>query len=72
MVCKDICLKYKVSGVFPNGRYTSGQKWCVICAIYIKWTGTWCPCCGYKLRTKPRSKKLKAKLKEHNKDEITE
>jgi hypothetical protein len=29
----------------------------------MKWDGLWCPCCGYRLRTKPRNLKYKAKLR---------
>ncbi|HEX6252642.1 MAG TPA: hypothetical protein VFZ55_00340, partial [Nitrososphaera sp.] len=46
-----------------SGRYASGQKRCQICEIFIKWDGLWCPCCGYRLRTKPRNLKYKAKLR---------
>ncbi|HEU4605648.1 MAG TPA: hypothetical protein VFS46_05360, partial [Nitrososphaera sp.] len=46
-----------------SGRYASGQKGCQICEIFIKWDGLWCPCCGYRLRTKPRNLKYKAKLR---------
>ncbi|SVD22616.1 uncharacterized protein METZ01_LOCUS375470, partial [marine metagenome] len=45
------------------GRYASGQRRCQICEIFIKWEGLWCPCCGYRLRTKPRNLKYKAKLR---------
>jgi len=53
MTCKGICV----------GRYASGQRRCQICEIFIKWEGLWCPCCGYRLRTKPRNLKYKAKLR---------
>jgi len=33
--------------------------------IFIKWEGLWCPCCGYRLRTKPRKLEYKIKLREH-------
>ena len=46
-----------------SGRYASGQRRCQICEIFIKWEGLWCPCCGYRLRTKPRNLKYKAKLR---------
>ncbi|HEX5977183.1 MAG TPA: hypothetical protein VFY68_07885 [Nitrososphaeraceae archaeon] len=29
----------------------------------MKWDGLWCPCCGCKVRTKPRNSKFKQKLK---------
>jgi DNA-directed RNA polymerase subunit RPC12/RpoP len=31
-------------------------------ARYVR-DGLWCPCCGYRLRTKPRNLKYKAKLR---------
>jgi hypothetical protein len=29
----------------------------------MKWDGAWCPCCGCRVRTKPRNSKFKQKLK---------
>ena len=26
-----------------------------MCEVFIKWEGVWCPCCGSKLRTKPKN-----------------
>jgi len=65
MTCRDMCTQYKAlrptTGV---GRYFSGQKRCQICDIFIKWEGFCCPCCGYKLRSKPKKLKYKNKLRE--------
>ena len=58
-ICKGICVRHKVSS-----RYSIGHKRCKVCELFIKWDGLWCPCCGYKLRTRPRSFKFKAKLRE--------
>jgi len=63
MTCKGICLRYKATGSINGGRYKTGQKRCQICDIFIKWSGIWCPCCGYKLRSKPRNIKYKIKLR---------
>src|SRR5881296_140936 len=63
MTCKGICIRYKAQKPVGTGRYASGQKRCQICEIFIKWEGLWCPCCGYRLRTKPRNLKYKAKLR---------
>jgi len=63
MTCKGICTRYKAQKPVGTGRYASGQKRCQICEIFIKWEGLWCPCCGYRLRTKPRNLKYKAKLR---------
>jgi hypothetical protein len=63
MTCKGICTRYKAQKPVGTGRYASGQRRCQICEIFIKWEGLWCPCCGYRLRTKPRNLKYKAKLR---------
>jgi len=65
--CKGICEKYKATilGFAYNTRYADGQKRCQTCEIYMTWDrDSKCPCCGSKLRTKPRHKKLKTKYKE--------
>ena len=64
MTCKGICTRYKAQKPVGTGRYASGQRRCQICEIFINWEGLWCPCCGYRLRTKPRNLKYKAKLRE--------
>jgi hypothetical protein len=67
MTCKGICVRHKAQKPVGSGRYASGQKRCQICEIFMKWDGLWCPCCGYRLRTKPRNLKYKAKLRAENK-----
>ena len=63
MTCKGICVRHKAQKPVGTGRYASGQRRCQICEIFIKWERLWCPCCGYRLRTKPRNLKYKAKLR---------
>jgi hypothetical protein len=63
LTCKGICVRHKAQKPTGTGRYASGQKRCQICEIFIKWDGLWCPCCGYRLRTRPRNLKYKAKLR---------
>lgn len=63
MSCKSICVRYKATGRIVGGRYFNGQKRCQECEIWIRWEGLWCPCCGQRLRTKPRNVKFKASLK---------
>ncbi len=63
MTCKGTCIRFKAQKPVGTGRYARGQKRCQICGIYLKWEGVWCPCCGYRLRTKPRNLKYKAKLR---------
>lgn len=63
MTCKGICIRHKAEKPVGAGRYSSGQKRCQVCEIFLKWDELWCPCCGYRLRTKPRNLKYKANLR---------
>jgi len=63
MVCKNICIRHRAQKPVGSGRYVIGQKRCQICEMFIQWNGLWCPCCGYRLRTKPRNIKYKQKLR---------
>ncbi|WP_255464153.1 hypothetical protein [Nitrosopumilus sp. b1] len=56
-------MRYKAQRPIGAGRYSSGQRRCHLCEIFIKWEGLWCPCCGSRLRVKPRNLKYKAKLR---------
>lgn len=62
MTCKDICVRHRAQKPAGSGRYASGQKRCQVCEIFLKWDGLWCPCCGYRLRTKPRNSAFKKKF----------
>ena len=64
MGCKGICSRYKTTTPPSHGRYKNGQKRCQVCDLFIKYEGFFCPCCGGRLRIKPRGKKYKAKLRE--------
>ena len=64
LVCKGICIRHKALKPIGVGRYLTGQKRCQVCEIFITWDGLWCPCCGYRLRTRPRNLKYKVKLRE--------
>lgn len=63
MTCRGICTRYKSPTTIGSGKYNKGLKRCQICEIFIKWAGIWCPCCGYRLRTKPRNRVYKSKLR---------
>ena len=62
MTCKGICLRHKAQKPVDSGRYASGQKRCQGCEIFIKWDMIWCPCCGYRLRTRPRNSIFKKRF----------
>jgi len=63
MTCKGICVRHKAMKPVGTGRYSTGQKRCQVCEIFLKWDGFWCPCCGYRLRTRPRNMKFKAEMR---------
>lgn len=59
MGCKSICLKYKAVKVSHSKRYENGQVRCKTCDVFMNYTGIYCPCCGIRVRTRPRSSKFK-------------
>jgi hypothetical protein len=65
MTCKGICIRHRAQRPATSyGRYATGQKRCQVCSIFMKWDGAWCPCCGCRVRTKPRNSKFKQKLEQ--------
>lgn len=64
MICKGVCVRYKVLKSNDSKIYANGKKRCTRCSIFIKYDGLYCPCCGCRLRTKPRNRVYKAKLRE--------
>ncbi len=71
MVCKGVCPRYKAQKPRSGGRYEAGQKRCQVCEIYLEWEGIWCPCCTYRLRSNPRNRKYKERLREIQETELT-
>jgi len=69
MTCKGICIRHKAMKpkISGGGRYIMGQKRCQVCSIFLRWPGIFCPCCGYRLRTRPRNFKFKSRLREAEK-----
>jgi hypothetical protein len=64
MVCKGICIRHRAQKPLGSfGRYATGQKRCQVCSVYMRWGGLWCPCCGCKVRTRPRNSKFKQRFK---------
>src|SRR6476646_6834735 len=67
MVCKGICIRHKAQKPPGLSRYAMGQRRCQICEIFMIWDSSFCPCCGYRLRTKPRNMNYDVKLRISNK-----
>jgi hypothetical protein len=64
MSCKGICIRHKAIKISNKLRYANGQKRCKMCDIFVQWDGVYCPCCGYRLRTRPRGIKYGFRFKE--------
>jgi hypothetical protein len=62
MTCKGICVRHKAPRPVIGNRYSTGQKRCQVCEIFLKWDGLWCPCCSYRLRMRPRNIHYREKL----------
>ena len=66
--CKGICKRPEFQNLtrgFGKSRYTNGQKRCQICDCYMQiGDALRCPCCNYKLRSKPRNGKYKEQFHE--------
>ncbi len=62
MVCKGVCDQYKAKWGTHQYRYASGQKRCNVCELFVNWNGSSCPCCGMRLRTRPRISKYRQKF----------
>jgi len=71
MVCKGVeCIRLKAKKPVGVGRYSSGQKRCNVCEVFINFNGNRCPCCSTKLRGKPRELKYKDKYRASEKEKF--
>lgn len=53
MACKGKCATLQCRT--RNGlMYANGMKRCQVCDCWFKTESIWCPCCGWKLRVKPK------------------
>jgi len=62
MTCKGICIGHKAQPI-RGAKYSNGQKRCQKWEIFVVWPAICCPCCGRRLRMRPRNSKCKAKLR---------
>ena len=59
--CKGVCeAKYDTRRMNRNA-YRDGYKRCKRCTVWIKWDGTFCPCCGTRMQIYPRSRMMRQK-----------
>jgi len=62
MVCKGVCHRYKAKWASSQFRYAAGQKRRNVCELFVNWSGSHCPCCGMRLRTRPKISKYRQKF----------
>jgi RNA polymerase subunit RPABC4/transcription elongation factor Spt4 len=60
-VCNGICIRHKSIKQHHQTNYTAGVKRCQVCEIFMKWDDLFCPCCGFRMRTRPRTRLYKDK-----------
>ena len=61
-MCREICRRkeYKFTRRYCGEYYSQGAKRCnsIKCGgVWMKYEGVWCPCCGFKLKSRRRDKK---------------
>jgi hypothetical protein len=61
MACRRECQKYRaINSNSTHTRYAIGQKRCGTCELFLTWNhDNYCPCCGHRLRVKPKNARLK-------------
>lgn len=64
MVLYDREIKFTKRSFLTFKNVKNGYSYCTDCAGMLKWDGIKCPCCGNKLRKKPRHSKGYKKSKE--------
>ena len=64
MRCRNVCVAYKAVRQEHGSYYANGNKRCSECELFLKWSGSKCPCCNKILRTRPHNTRIKAKLKQ--------
>src|SRR6266700_5099496 len=64
MVCRNLCERLYSKIIVGTSKYEGGKKYCRRCEIYFLHDGSFCPCCGMKLRLSPTGKKDRERLRQ--------
>ena len=78
MSCHGLCERHKAQRRKAANSLVStfyghpDHKRCTTCIAYIKWSGDYCPCCGCKLRSKPRYRNCNDPMHANNAFELQE
>jgi len=64
MVCRNLCERLYSKIIVGTSKYERGKKYCRRCEIYFLHDGSFCPCCGMKLRLSSTGKKDRERLRQ--------
>ena len=64
MTCRNLCERLYSKIIVGKNKYEGGKKYCRCCEVYFLHDGSFCPCCGMRLRFSPVNKKDKNRLRE--------
>lgn len=66
-LCNKICLKYKIKKTRQDQSFYDfeGGKYCQHCRTHMIWKKNYfCPCCGRRLRSRPRTASAQDKYRQ--------
>jgi rRNA maturation endonuclease Nob1 len=65
MTCRNLCERLDTKIIVGKSIYEEGKKYCRRCEVYFLHDGSFCPCCGIRLRVSPVNKKGRNRKKEN-------
>lgn len=57
MTCRNLCERLDSKIIVGKSIYEEGKKYCRRCEVYFLHDGSFCPCCGMRLRISPVNKR---------------
>jgi predicted amidophosphoribosyltransferase len=72
MACRNLCERLDSKITVGESRYGLGKKYCRRCEVHFLHDGSFCPCCGMRLRLSPTNRKDKQKLRQNQRLNVLE
>ena len=72
MACRNLCERLDSKIIVGERRYGLGKKYCQRCEVHFLHDGSFCPCCGMRLRLSPTNRKDKQKLRQNQRLNVLE
>jgi hypothetical protein len=66
MACRNLCERVDSKIIVGKSKYEEGKKYCRRCEVYLLHNGSFCPCCGIRLRVSPANKKGRIRKRENS------